>query len=76
MHCPKCFNERNESDFLGKETCFKCQYAEKLKNKPKKNQCKECLGPIQSNRWSYCSEVCAKVSLLRQKRSYWTRQVK
>jgi hypothetical protein len=60
MICEKCGIERTESDFLGRDVCFRCQYRFKIERTRKKvKRCRQCNKPISSNRWIYCSTDCA-----------------
>lgn len=83
--CYKCKQSHPERDFLGKDTCYKCQYAQKLSLlKPKKMEkekspsreantfCANCEKEIPQGRWTYCSEKCSKVQ--KKKRIHWTAQ--
>jgi len=78
MICPKCFLDREEVDFLQKDTCYKCQYEHKVANSKQFNRrrCKNCGGDLSSNKWSYCCERCAYVRTKKLKDSHWTKLVK
>lgn len=64
MRCPFCGVMRRELDFLGKDRCYKCILAEKMKKIPKtQRKCLICEEVITTTRWTYCSEPCAKEGL-------------
>ena len=73
MICKKCGTDRKQEDFLGKETCYRCQYLDKLHTITKKTRkCRECKAELDSNRWTYCSPECAKIGEKDLKKNYWT----
>lgn len=76
MQCEKCKADRKEEDFFGKVICFKCEYARKMGMKPKKERkCRICEVLLSSKRWVYCSNECAEIGEMKQKREYWTNKV-
>lgn len=76
--CKGCLEERNEKDFLGKDSCYKCQYKKKLEQLDP-NSIKLCKGcgcrVLKSNRWRYCSNECQRMAEIQQKKEYWTNHV-
>jgi predicted nucleic acid-binding Zn ribbon protein len=61
MICNECGIDREFKDFMGKHTCYRCQY--KSKNKPvieekQSKKCKVCSKELPSSKWSYCSNKC------------------
>lgn len=64
MRCSGCGNNYDESDFFGKEKCYKCIYNEKVSIKDKKekcNYCKICKKKVPKGRWIFCSEECSEI---------------
>ncbi|OGT44296.1 MAG: hypothetical protein A3F13_02700 [Gammaproteobacteria bacterium RIFCSPHIGHO2_12_FULL_40_19] len=76
MICPKCNKEFREKDFLGKEKCFKCTYAEKLRVLPiLKMRCRVCGNDVPKGRTKYCSGVCSDHADERRSQEYWFRNM-
>lgn len=75
MICPKCLTERKESEFYGKEECYKCVYNSKIISKGKSTHCKICGKVLPHGRRINCSEECARKSQDTQMRSYWTKLI-
>lgn len=79
IRCPCCGIYKDEGDFMGKDRCYKCILAEKLRNMPKTyRRCIICEETITTSRWTYCSEPCAKEGLdIRRKAvhsKFWLRE--
>lgn len=78
MICPECLVDHKESDFFGKERCYKCIYKEKTKGistKSKIVNCKVCGKPVPPERRKICSEKCAGHEMDVHNKSYWTRKI-
>lgn len=85
MICSRCLKERLETDFLGKDICFHCQYVDKTcGNRIKLDRfCGVCKKKIMkqetgwaSSRWMYCSDECGRQAQKVQCRMAWFRQVR
>ena len=78
MLCQECGNDRVEEDFLGKDTCFRCQYKKKveiIKNN-KVNKCRQCNLVLESSRWVYCSSECAYKGKKYLDANYWENRIR
>lgn len=78
MMCPSCLCDRSYRDFLNKQTCYKCQYAAKIKVvsvKKSDKKCKKCGNDIPDKRWIYCSDLCANLAAKIQKKTEWTKLI-
>ena len=72
--CKVCKLSKESTDFiLNQEDCYKCVYAQKLKQVKivKKDKiCKMCAKPLPNERWTYCTVKCAKEAKLKNR--HWT----
>jgi hypothetical protein len=79
MICPSCNEERKQSDFLGKDRCYKCIYKEKTcvvkQKKAVDTRCIICGVLLELPKRKYCSDECIDESLRRHNKSYWTRKI-
>lgn len=76
MKCPECKRKFPKEDFFWKDTCYKCQYAEKLKVLKTLKPCRICKKMIPRGRWTFCSKECAKEGKDYQNKTYWTSNIK
>jgi hypothetical protein len=77
IRCIECLEEKKEEDFYLVNTCYRCQYKKKSKEKkamPKKI-CKHCGGILRGFRWIYCSEECADEGKRTANKNYWVKNV-
>lgn len=71
--CKDCKVDRKINEFLGKETCYKCQYTAKLAmigKRKKIRYCHQCHTRLANNRWAYCSDECAAEG--KRQNLHWT----
>lgn len=77
IRCEDCLEEKEDKDFYLSNTCYRCQY--KKKTKQKKNVlnkvCKHCKGILKGLRWTYCSEKCADEGKRTQNKKYWIKNI-
>lgn len=73
MLCVGCNVQRKEKEYFGKETCYKCQYTEKMKNKSRRaNHCKICKELLPKKKWAYCDYECAAKGKEMHRKNYFT----
>ena len=77
MICKVCKTDKKDTDFIKNDTCYKCVYAQKLKDIEKMQKvCKVCKSPLKDkNRWKLCSKECADQCSAQQRRNYWIRKM-
>lgn len=73
MLCLSCNEIREEKDFYGKKSCFKCTYAEKTKEI--RVVCKVCKQDIHYPKVKYCSKKCADEEHQKMRNQYWFRML-
>lgn len=60
MLCKTCKNDFPLEDFFNSDNCYKCEY--KRKCIQPKRRCLMCNDVLESTRWKYCGEECARKS--------------
>lgn len=71
--CPKCLRLVKYTDFLGKETCYKCTLEQKraaIKSVKIEKSCLICAATLPSHRWRFCSEYCSDINDQKKNESY------
>lgn len=83
MICENCKEDRKDSDFLmGNKECYKCVYKKKTEikkeeeKKDKKVLCRICNGVVRLPKLVFCSDECAHIGFIKQKKAYWHRNIR
>lgn len=77
--CSSCGFEKQPSDFLHFDRCYKCVLEDKIKKNPpiedKNKYCEICKYKVPKNRWVYCCEECANIAEMKRQKNYWMRKL-
>lgn len=77
--CSSCGFEKQDSDFLHFDRCYKCVLEEKKKKNPPTEptfkKCGICGFRVPKTRWVYCSEECANIAEMKRQKNYWMRKL-